>query len=149
MKTESSVEATLGRVRDNMRKWGVTVTFLASELGVSRQYAWQVVNGRTQVSTARAASIEQMLERIISQERHLQSFGERLRAARIASGFTLKQVADLIGYSWVGVERWEKNLCRPKPGVLWHLFSLYGLDVTSRPAHSIHPEMLLPFADVE
>ena len=31
----------------------------------------------------------------------------------------------MIGYTWVGVERWEKNLCRPKPGVLWHLCSLY------------------------
>jgi hypothetical protein len=32
----------------------------------------------------------------------------------------------MIGYSWVGVERWEKDVCLPKPGVLWHLFTLYG-----------------------
>ena len=56
----------------------------------------------------------------------MRSFGEQLRAARLASGLTLKQVAGLIGYSWVGVERWEKDVCRPKPGVLWHLFTLYG-----------------------
>jgi hypothetical protein len=27
----------------------------------------------------------------------------------------------------VGVERWEKNICRPKPSVLWHLLTLYGV----------------------
>jgi len=31
----------------------------------------------------------------------------------------------MIGYSWVGVARWEKNQCLPKPGVLWHLCNLY------------------------
>ena len=36
-------------------------------------------------------------------------------------------VAGLIGYSWGGVERWEKDQCVPKPGGLWHLFSLYGI----------------------
>jgi DNA-binding transcriptional regulator YdaS (Cro superfamily) len=146
---DRSVEETLVRVQSTMRRWGVTITFLATQLGVSRQYAWQVVNCRVPVSPERAASIERTLNSIIAQQRHMRSFGERLRAARIASGLTLKQVADLIGYSWVGVERWEKDLCKPKPGVLWHLFSVYGLDVTSRPAHSIRPEMLLPSVDAE
>ena len=40
---------------------------------------------------------------------------------------TLKEVARAIGYTWVGVERWEKNICRPKPSVLWHLLTLYGV----------------------
>ncbi len=148
-RTDTGVEESLQRIRMTMQRWGVTITFLATQLGVSRQYAWQVVRHRVPVSAERAASIEQTLGTIIAQQRHMRSFGERLRAARIASGLTLKQVADLIGYSWVGVERWEKDLCRPKPGVLWHLFSLYGLEVTPRASHSIRPEMLLPYANVE
>ncbi len=109
-----------------MKRWGITVSFLAGQLGVSRQYAWQVVHYRAPLSTEKAAEIERVVDTIIVQRRHIRSFGEQLRAARIASGLTLKQVADMIGYSWVGVERWEKNICRPKPGVLWHLFMLYG-----------------------
>jgi transcriptional regulator with XRE-family HTH domain len=50
----------------------------------------------------------------------------RLHGARIAAGMTLKQVAAIIGYSWIAVERWEKNTCPPKPGVLWHLRHIYG-----------------------
>lgn len=53
------------------------------------------------------------------------SYGQRLRAARQASGMTLKEVAELIGYSWVAVERWELDRCVPKPGVLWHLRQVY------------------------
>ncbi|MCK5573987.1 MAG: hypothetical protein KAJ12_14550, partial [Bacteroidetes bacterium] len=34
---------------------------------------------------------------------------------------------NLIGYSWVGVQRWERDQCLPKPGVLWHLLNLYGV----------------------
>jgi transcriptional regulator with XRE-family HTH domain len=110
-----------------MRPWGITVTFLAQQLGVSRQYAWQIVHYRTFLSLKKALEIERVIDAIIVQKKHLTTFGERLRAARISAGLTLKQVADLIGYSWVGVERWEKNICLPKPGVLWHLFNLYGL----------------------
>jgi transcriptional regulator with XRE-family HTH domain len=121
------VEAVVDRIRAKMRPWGITVTFLASQLGVSRQYAWQIVHNRSFLSVDRALEIERVVDTIISQKRHLTTFGERLRAARVSAGYTLKQVAELIGYSWVGVERWEKNVCLPKPGVLWHLFSLYGV----------------------
>jgi len=123
---QQDVEQITARVRHNLKRWGITVSFLAEQLGVSRQYAWQAIHYRTPLSTERAAEIERTVDTIIAQRKHMRSFGEQLRAARIASGFTLKQVAEMIGYSWVGVERWEKDICRPKPGVLWHLFMLYG-----------------------
>ncbi|MCC6397662.1 MAG: helix-turn-helix domain-containing protein [Bacteroidetes bacterium] len=123
---QQEVDTITARVRKNMKRWGITVSFLAEQLGVSRQYAWQAVHYRTPLSVEKAAEIERTVDTIIAQRMHMRSFGEQLRAARIASGLTLKQVAEMIGYSWVGVERWEKNICRPKPGVLWHLFMLYG-----------------------
>jgi transcriptional regulator with XRE-family HTH domain len=130
---DSTVELTIGRTREKMLQWGITVSFLAAQLGVSRQYAWQILHQRTSLSAHKAAEVEGAVDGIISGRKHLQSFGERLRAARIVSGLTLRQVAGLIGYSWVGVERWEKNICRPKPGVLWHLFALYGIQEGAEP----------------
>ena len=56
------------------------------------------------------------------------TIGSRLRAARLAAGLTLKQVAALLSYTWVAVERWEKGVSLPKPGVLRHLAHLYGVD---------------------
>ena len=56
------------------------------------------------------------------------TIGSRLRKARIATGMTLKQVAGILSYTWVAVERWEKGVCLPKPGVLRHLAHLYGVD---------------------
>jgi transcriptional regulator with XRE-family HTH domain len=129
----TTTHRTMERVRDDMKRAGITVSFLAAELGVSRQYAWQAVHYRAPLSEERAREIAGTVERIIAQRSHMRSFGQQLRAARLASGMTLKQVAGLIGYSWVGVERWEKDICRPKPGVLWHLFTLYG-----DPSHSMH-----------
>jgi len=170
---DSDITMTIGRTREKMQQWGITVSFLAAQLGVSRQYAWQIVHQRAFLSAHKAAEVEGAVDGIITQRKHLQSFGERLRAARIASGLTLKQVAGLIGYSWVGVERWEKNMCRPKPGVLWHLYSLYGIQEGAEPdplpirtlpcrrtgtdgfgftpsgGRSIHPETLLRAAGAE
>lgn len=123
---QADVQEVVHRIHAKMRRWGITVTFLAAQLGVSRQYAWQIVHYRTFLSLDRAMEIERSLDGIITQQLHLQSFGDRLRAARLAAGMTLKEVASLIGYSWVGVERWERNICRPKPGVLWHLLNVYG-----------------------
>ncbi len=125
---------TMEQARTAMKRWGITVSFLAAELGVSRQYAWQAIHYRSPLSDERAREIAATVDHIISQRSHMRSFGEQLRAARMASGLTLKQVAGLIGYSWVGVERWEKDICRPKPGVLWHLFTLYG-----DPSRSMRP----------
>lgn len=125
------VERTLERVRGKLKPWGISLTFLASRLSVSRQYVWQAVHYRTPLSPERASEIEHAVDEVIEQKAHLKTFGARLRAARLSAGLTLKEVAHMIGYSWVGVERWERDVCLPKPGVLWHLFSLYG--VTGNP----------------
>jgi transcriptional regulator with XRE-family HTH domain len=122
----AEVEEIVARIRNKMKPWGITVSYLAEQLAVSRQYAWQIVNYQTFLSDHRAREIESVIDGIIAHRRHINTFGRRLRAARISAGYTLKEVAVLIGYSWVGVERWEKDLCLPKPGVLWHLASLYG-----------------------
>lgn len=122
----AEVEEIVARIRKKMKPWGITVSYLAEQLAVSRQYAWQIVHYRTFLSGKRAREIESAIDRIIAQRTHITTFGRRLRAARISAGYTLKEVAGMIGYSWVGVERWEKDLCLPKPGVLWHLANLYG-----------------------
>ena len=116
------------RSTDRMKQWGITVTYLANQLGVSRQYAWQVMYCRTLVSHGKALQVQRVVDSIIESQSHVKTFGDRLRAARLSKGLTLKEVADKIGYSWVGVERWEKNVCLPKPGVLFHLRALYGVD---------------------
>lgn len=125
---DSQVEEVILRAASKMKHWGITVTYLSTQLGVSRQYAWQVMYYRTLVSRAKALQVEAAIDSIIASQSHMQTFGDRLRAARVSKGLTLKKVADKIGYSWVGVERWEKNICLPKPGVLWHLRTLYGVD---------------------
>jgi transcriptional regulator with XRE-family HTH domain len=127
-RNQTETDQTVDRIRSKMGQWGITLTFLAGELGVSRQYAWQVVHKRIPLSARKARSVERTVDAIIERQAHLTTFGARLRAARLAAGLTLKQVASMIGYSWVGVERWEKDVCVPKPGVLWHLFSLYGTE---------------------
>ena len=125
---DSQVEEVIQRAASKMKQWGITVTYLSTQLGVSRQYAWQVMYYRTLVSRTKALQVEAAIDAIIASQSHMQTFGDRLRAARISKRLTLKNVADRIGYSWVGVERWEKNICLPKPGVLWHLRTLYGVD---------------------
>jgi len=125
------VQKVVERIRRNMRRWGISVSFLARQLSVTRQYAWQIVHYRTPLSIERALAIESVTEGIIARRMHLKTFGDHLRAARVSAGLTLKEVAEMIGYTWVGVERWEKNVCRPKPGVLWHLCSVYGIPIVS------------------
>ena len=123
------VQLVAERIRKNLRRWGIGVSFLARHLNVTRQYAWQIVHYRTPLSVERAEEIERAVDTIISQRLHLGTFGDRLRAARVAAGLTLREVAEMIGYTWVGVERWEKNVCRPKPGVLWHLCTVYEIPI--------------------
>jgi DNA-binding XRE family transcriptional regulator len=137
------VDEIIQRAHGKMRRWGITVTYLATQLRVSRQYAWQVMYHRTMVSRPKALEVETAIDSIIERQSHVQSFGDRLRAARISKGLTLKQVADKIGYSWVGVERWEKNICLPKPGVLWHLQNLYEVDKDWMP-QGVSQDVLVP-----
>lgn len=115
------------RIRRKMGGNGISVSFLASQLKVSRQYAWQIIHCRTFLSPERVREIEDMIDMIIARRSHIRSFGDHLRAARKSAGLTLKQTAALIGYTWVAVQRWEKDVCLPKPGVLWHLAAIYGL----------------------
>jgi transcriptional regulator with XRE-family HTH domain len=124
-------------IRNVMRPWGVTITDVAMEMGVSRQYIWQILYGKTPVSERKAADVERCVEWIIERRKSSSSLGARLRGARIAAGMTLKQAATLIGYSWVAVERWEKDVCIPKPGVLWHLRHVYAVGENWLPA--VHP----------
>jgi transcriptional regulator with XRE-family HTH domain len=124
--SEPHVQAAITRIRSTMKEWGITNAQLAFAMRVSRQYLWQVVHRRVHLSLERADEVERTLNRLVAERRHHSTFGERLRAARRSAGFTLKEVASMIGYSWAGVERWEKDLCRPKPGVLWHLMSIYN-----------------------
>jgi len=119
------VDEVVQRIQKKMKPWGITLSYLAQHLGVSRQYAWQIVHYRTILSRAKALEIERAVDSIIDERAHVRTFGDRLRAARISAGYTLKEVGSMIGYTWVGVERWEKNQCVPKPGVLWHLCNLY------------------------
>jgi DNA-binding XRE family transcriptional regulator len=139
------VQEIVGRIADKMKHWGITVTFLSSQLNVSRQYAWQIKHYRTSLSRERALEIEQTVDAIIRQGRHVKTFGDRLRAARIAAGMTLKQAAGAIGYTWVGIERWEKNLCMPKPMALSRLLELYGgREPRSHRSHPLQVRFALP-----
>ncbi len=126
-KREVEVEQIILRLRNKMRPWGITITFLAMQLGVSRQYVWQIVYYRTMISKSKALEVERMIDETIAERRHRKTFGDTLRAARVSAGLTLKQAAEQIGYTWIAVERWEQNRCLPKPGVLWHLRSVYGV----------------------
>jgi transcriptional regulator with XRE-family HTH domain len=123
--------------RTRMRPWGITITELAMNLGVSRQYVWQVLYGKIPVSEAKKIEISTSIERMVFDRQWGASFGQRLRGARIGAGMTLRQVAGVIGYSWVAVERWEKDVCLPKPGVLWHLRHIYGVGEDWLPGDSI------------
>jgi transcriptional regulator with XRE-family HTH domain len=125
MRRVPEVDEVVQRIVKKMKPWGITLSYLAGNLGVSRQYAWQIIHYRTVLSRAKALEIEKAVDRIIEERAHVRTFGDRLRAARISAGYTLKEVGSMIGYTWVGVERWEKNQCVPKPGVLWHLCNLY------------------------
>lgn len=113
--------------RNRMRPWGITISHLAMNLGVSRQYVWQVLYGRVPISEQKRDEIDGVIDQMVHARRYSSSFGQRLRSARIGAGLTLRQVAVRIGYSWVAVERWEKDVCLPKPGVLWHLRHIYGV----------------------
>jgi transcriptional regulator with XRE-family HTH domain len=148
--TDPKLLAIITRIRSTMKEWGVTNSDLATVLGVSRQYLWQVVNRRVHLSMVRATEIEAVLNRLVADSRRNSTFGDRLRAARRSAGFTLKEVASMIGYSWAGVERWEKDQCRPKPGVLFHLMSIYNSSgaLLREPSVAVHNEAGASFAGV-
>jgi len=96
--TGSDVAAAVRGMRAKMAQWGISHTFLARCLGVSRQYVWQVFNTPSSLSADRAQAIEEALDLIIDRQMHLRTLGDRLRAARRSAGMTLKEVAKTIGY---------------------------------------------------
>jgi hypothetical protein len=114
--------------RRRLRAWGVTYAMIADELAVSRQYVWQVLHRAIPVSTRMDAVVRGTAEALIVRQQSSWTIGRKMRSARIIAGLTLKQAAELAGYSWVAVQRWEKDICLPKPGVLWHLRMIYGVD---------------------
>ena len=127
MDGDLGVVAAVESISGKMDEWGVSHTFLAGQLGVSRQYVWQVLNQPTALSPVKARLIEEVVDLIIERQMHLRTLGDRLRAARRAAGLTLKDVASKIGYSWVVIQRWEKNVCLPGIEVLLRLCSVYGV----------------------
>jgi transcriptional regulator with XRE-family HTH domain len=127
MEGDSGVVAAVESISGKMDEWGVSHTFLAGQLGVSRQYVWQVLNQPTALSPVKARVIEEVVDRIITGQMHLRTLGDRLRAARRAAGLTLKEVASKIGYSWVVIQRWEKNVSLPGLEVLLRLCTVYGV----------------------
>jgi len=112
----------------SIRAWGITYAMIASELSVSRQYIWQVLHGSIPASAQTQDLLRSTVESLILRQQRTWTPGRRMRSARIRSGLTLKQAATRAGYTWVAVQRWEKDLCSPKPGVLWHLRMIYGVD---------------------
>jgi transcriptional regulator with XRE-family HTH domain len=114
-------------IRLRMRPWGVTITDIAMEMGVSRQYIWQILYDKTPISEKKADEVARLVDLLVEKQKSGSSLGERLRRARIGADLTLKEVASQIGYSWVAIERWEKNQCLPKPGVLYHLRHIYNV----------------------
>ena len=127
MDAESGVVSAVQSISGKMEDWGVSHTFLAGQLGVSRQYVWQVLHQPIALSPAKARIIEDVVDLIIARQMHLRTLGDRLRAARRAAGLTLKEVASEIGYSWVVIQRWEKNVCLPGLEVLLRLCGVYGV----------------------
>ncbi|HTR98199.1 MAG TPA: helix-turn-helix transcriptional regulator [Bacteroidota bacterium] len=121
------MSAAVRGMRAKMAEWGISPVFLARTLGVSRQYVWQVLNGPSSLSAGRAKAIEGSIDLIIERQMHLRTLGERLRAARRSAGMTLKEVAKTIGYSWVVVERWERDVALPSLRVLLRLCGVYGV----------------------
>ena len=111
-----------------LRSWGISIAEVARRLGVSRQFAWQVLHLRIPASEHTLAQLTRAARECIAQRCLSSTYGSRMRRARINAGLTLKQAASMIGYSWVAVERWEMDICLPKPGVLWHLRHLYGVN---------------------
>jgi transcriptional regulator with XRE-family HTH domain len=56
-----------------------------------------------------------------------QTFGGRLRAARLRRFLTQKQLAALVGVDWRVVQRWESDRARPYPRNLERLCAALGV----------------------
>jgi transcriptional regulator with XRE-family HTH domain len=117
-------------IREELRQRGISVAEFARSARCSRQFAWQVLNGTVTASDSLLRRFECTLAGTIAVAESAATTGMRLRRARRRAGYTLKETAAMIGYTWIAVERWEQDVCLPKPGVLWHLCRVYGEDPT-------------------
>ena len=66
MRRVPEVDEVVQRIQKKMKPWGITLSYLAQRLGVSRQYAWQIVHYRTILSRAKALEIEKAVDSVKS-----------------------------------------------------------------------------------
>lgn len=59
------------------------------------------------------------------------SFGKRLRAARVAAGFSQTRLAELVGASRQAVTTWEKDLRTPYPNNIARIAAALGIEASS------------------
>jgi|WetSurMetagenome_2_1015567.scaffolds.fasta_scaffold334619_2 transcriptional regulator with XRE-family HTH domain len=132
-------------LREELRRRGISVAEFARGAGCSRQFAWQVLSGTVSASDTVLRRFETVLAQSINADLD-PTIGRRLRRARRRAGLTLKETAAMIGYTWIAVERWEQNVCLPKPGVLLHLCQVYGEDASWIPFPGQHANVASRFA---
>lgn len=56
-----------------------------------------------------------------------QYVADEIKAMRLYQGLTQSQVADELGLSLSGYQRYEYNHCRASADILYHLSRLYGV----------------------
>jgi transcriptional regulator with XRE-family HTH domain len=131
-------EVRVSRLREELRRRGMSIAEFARSARCSRQYAWQVLRGTVPVSDHLLGRLERILAETIDWAEQPATTGMRLRRARRRAGYTLKETAAMIGYTWIAVQRWERDVCLPKPGVLLHLCQVYGEDPSWIPLSGRH-----------
>lgn len=55
------------------------------------------------------------------------SFGERIKAARLAKGMTQEELAEALGTQYVQVGRWERNVTSPRPKTIRAIAQTLGV----------------------
>jgi transcriptional regulator with XRE-family HTH domain len=117
---------------EQLQRWRLEYGALASRLGIAEAQLWDHLHRLTHRGALRLDGAVGLGE---------QGVGEKLRSARRRVGLSLKQAARLTGYTPAAVQRWEKEKCLPKPGVLLLLCSVYATlaeDIGKR-TESAHP----------
>ncbi len=126
-----------------LRAGGFTLASIAEKLGVSRQAIWSLLNTRPQLTQARALTCRGCGALIISAgalpgdtdsalcldcveaEPDL-SFGQRLKALRLAAGLTRSELAVQTGISTGSIRAYEEDRRTPHLRSIARLASLLG-----------------------